>query len=188
MLGFRLAAELEDEAPGQAGHVAVDLGVEQVAEADEGAGEGHRDGQVVQQPHEIEIVLLPVVVREPPHPEDQGDGAAMAGEAALPRHEDLPEALPAAQVVVRLVEQAVPEAGAHDGADQQGIEQRVQQFRVDLLALEEPFEDEPAQDEAAHEQERVPAEFETSDMQDGRVDVPMDDKFTHKHHTFNCSL
>ena len=165
-------------------------GVEQVAEADEGAGEGDRDGQVVQQPDEVKIVLLPVVDPEPPHPEDQGDGAAVAGKAALPRHEDLPEALPAAQIVIRLVEQTVPKAGAHDGADQQRIEQRVQQLRIDLFALEEPLEDEPAQDEPAHEQDGVPAEFENSemqegqiDMQDGRVDVPMDDKFTHKHHS-----
>ena len=38
----------------------------------------------------------------------------MAGETAFPRHEYFSESLPAAQVIVRLIEETMTEAGTHD--------------------------------------------------------------------------
>ena len=98
----------------------------------------------------------------------------MAGQAALPGHEDLPEALPGAEVVVRLVEDAVPEACAHDRADEEGVEEGVHQVPVHLLTGEEPFEEIPADDETGYEQEAVPADLDRSDMEKDGVEVPVD--------------
>ena len=61
MLGLRLAAKVEDDSPRQAGHIAVNLGIEQVAETDHAAGEGHGDAQTVHYPHEVKAVLLAIM-------------------------------------------------------------------------------------------------------------------------------
>ena len=169
MLGFRLAAQVEDEAPGEGRDVSVDLGIEEVAQADHAAREGDGDAEPVHDPEEVEVILLAVMIGEPPHREEQGDGAAVAGEAALPGHENLPEPRPGAEIIIH----AVAEAGAHDRGDQQGEEQRVHDLGVHLLAGEEPFEEIPADDESRHEQQAVPADLERSDLEKDGVDVPV---------------
>ena len=173
MLGLGLAPEVEDEAPGQGGDVAVDLGIEEVAQADHAGGEGDGNAQAVQEPEEIEVMLLAIAVGEPPHREQQRDGAAVAGQAALPGHEYLQESGPGAEIVVRLVEDAVAEAGADDRGDQQGVEQRIHQLGVHLLAGEEPLEKIPADDEARHEEQAVPADLQGTDLEEYGVDVPV---------------
>ena len=140
---------------------------------------------MVEDPDKVDVVGLAVLPGPPPHAEQQHDGAAVTRQAALPGHENLPEALPAAEVIVGLVEDAVTQAGAHDGTDQQGVQQRVEQFLAHALTAEEPPEDIPAQDESRDEQQAVPAEFKIPDMQDGRIDVPMYKQ--HFHYRFNLT-
>ena len=107
MLRKSLSVPLEDDSPGEGRHVAVDLAVEKVAKAYQGSGEADRDDKPVHYPQEIETVFPAVMGRVPPHREKQGDGAAVARQAALPGHEYLQEAFPAAEIVVGLVEDAV---------------------------------------------------------------------------------
>ena len=170
MLGLGLAVALEDEAPRKGRDITVYLRVKEVSEADEASGEGHGDTEMVHYPEIIEAVFGAVMAGEPPH------GPAVAGEPALPRLEDLPEALPAAEIIVRLIEEAVAEARAYDGGYQQGIKQRVEQLGLDALALEEPLEDVPSQDEAGDEQQRIPPDSELSDVEYDGVHVPVDEQ------------
>ena len=136
MLGLRLAAALEDEAPGKIGHVAVDFRIEQIAQADETAGERHGNHQAVEYPEHVEPVLLTVAVGVPPDRQDDTDGAAMRGQAALPGLEYLDPVL-GRQVVGGFIEETVAEPGAHDGADKQGVEQRLQQLGINAFTFVE---------------------------------------------------
>ena len=131
------------EPPRQVGDGTVNLGVEEVAETYECAGEAHRDAEPVKNPEQVEIVFATVVMREPPHGQYKGDGASMACESSFPYHEYLPETFPGAEIIVRLVEQAVPEPCPHDCGDKQGVEQRIQQGDRDAFPPEEPFEYKP---------------------------------------------
>lgn len=169
--GFSVA--LEDEAPGKVCGVAVDFAVEQVAKADETGGEGDWNHKMVHEPHDVEVVLGAVFPCVPDEAKDDGDGASVACQAALPWHEYLPEALPGAKVIVRLVEDAMPKTCTHDGADKEHVQHGIQQGRIYLFLKEEMLHYEPSQNEPAHEQQRVPPEFKPSYMQDGRVDIPM---------------
>ena len=128
---------------------------------------------MIQHPHHVEAVGGAVLAGIPPDTQDNGDGAAVAGQATLPGHEDFPESGPTAEVVIRLIEDAVSQPGAHDGADQEHIQQGVQQGGVYLFPYEETLHDVPAQDEAAHEQQRIPPEFEPADMQNDGINIPM---------------
>ena len=110
---------------------------------------------------------------EPPHRKQQGDGAAVAGQASLPGHENLQEPCPGAKIVIRLVKNAVSQTGAHDRRDEQGVQQRVHQLGVHFLPGEEPFEQVPADDEARHEEQAVPADLERTDVEKYGIDVPM---------------
>lgn len=123
MFRFGFASQIEDEAPRQSGHVAVNLGVHEVSKTDEGSGKCYRNAEVIHEPHEVEVVFPAVMVCVPEHCKEQHDGAAMACKSSFPRHEYFQESLPAAEIVFRLIEDAMSESGAHDGAYQQCIEQ-----------------------------------------------------------------
>ena len=123
MLGQGLAAELENEAPGKGGHIAVNLGIEKVAQPYETAGEGDGDAQAVDDPQEVDVVALAVLMGEPPDRKKQGYCASVAGKASFPGHENLEEALPGTEIVVRLIEDAMAQAGSHDGGNQHRAEQ-----------------------------------------------------------------
>ena len=176
MLGLCLAAEVEDEAPGKIGDVAVYLGVEEVAAADKASGEGNRDAQTVHDPKEIEIVVLAVFVRVPPHCEYQGDGASVAGETALPGHEYLQEPLPAAEIIVGLIEYAVAQTRAHNRRNQKSVQKRIEDFLVHAFAAHEPAEDIPADHESCDEQEGIIPDAQTPDVEEDWIDVPMYEK------------
>lgn len=173
MLGLGLAAKFEDKAPREIGHVAVNLRVEEVAQADEACCECHRDAQMVEQPDKVEMLLRTVFAGIPPHAQQQHYGAAMACEAAFPRHENLQEALPAAEIVVGLVEYAMSQPGADDGTEKERIQQRVKKVFAHALPLEEPLENIPAKYEPAHEKQRIPSQPEISYMENDRIDMPM---------------
>jgi len=78
-------------------------------------------------------------------------------EAALPRHEYLPETLPRSEVVVGLVEEAVTQTGTYDGGNQKGVKQGIEQRLGDALALKEPLEDIPAKYESRYKEQGVPS-------------------------------
>ena len=61
MLGFGLAVPFENHSPGQGCDIAVNLGIEEIAQADEASGEGHRYAEMVHDPEEVETVPLPVM-------------------------------------------------------------------------------------------------------------------------------
>ena len=81
----------------------------------------------------------------------------------------------AAEIVFRLIEDAMSESGTHDGAYQQCIEQWVQQIFGDAFSSEEPSEYKPAQYESRHEEERIPSEPERPYMKKNRVHMPVDE-------------
>ena len=147
VLGQGFASEVEDEAPWKGGDISVDLGVEEVAQSDGEGCEADGDAEMVEYPEEVEVMLFAVMLCKPPHCYEKRYGTSMAGESSFPRHEDFPEAFPAAQVVVGLIEKAVSQTRSHDCAYEQGIEQRVKEFRTYLLLLEEHLEDVPSEDE-----------------------------------------
>ena len=68
----------------------------------------------------------------------------MTRQTALPRLENLPEPVPAAEEIVRLIEYAMTQAGAHDRSDQQGVKQRIEKLLADAFPPEELPEDVPA--------------------------------------------
>ena len=181
MLGLGLAVALEDEAPGQRRHVTVNLGIEKIAKTYETSGESHGDTEVIHYPQVVETLLVAVPAGEPDHGKDKRYGAAMAGEPALPRLEDLPEAFPAAEIIIRLVKQAVPEARAHYRGYKERVKERVEKFLGHAFTLEEPFEYVPAEYESGDEQEGIPPDPETAYVEYDRVDVPVNcKKFKHK--------
>ena len=118
MLGQGLAAELKHEAPGKGGHVAVNLGIEKIAQPYKTAGEGDGDAQAVDDPQEVDVVALAVLMGEPPDGQQQGYSPSVTGKSAFPGHENLEETLPGAEIVVRLIEDAVTQTGSHDGGNQ----------------------------------------------------------------------
>ena len=103
----------------------------------------------------------------------------MARQAALPGHEYLPEALPRAEVIVWLIEAAVPEACAHYGGYQKRIEKRIQEFFLDAFAAEEPAENVPSENESRDEQQAVPTHLQGAQVEHHRVYVPMYCKLYH---------
>ena len=106
---------------------------------------------MVKQPDKVEVIFASVFTGEPDHGKEQGYCAAVAGKAALPGHEDFQEALPAAKVIIRLIEKAMAKTCAHNCSDDEGYEQGIQHFGIDLFPLAEPLEYEPAKAEARHE-------------------------------------
>ena len=163
----------EDESPRKAGDIPVYLRIEQVAQTYEHTGEAHRDAQVVQQPEEVEPVLLSVMTCKPPHCQQKCYRATMAGKPSFPRHEYLPEALPAAEIIVRLIEDAVPKPCTHDSADKQCIQKRVEEFHRHPFSLEEPFENEPSENKARYKQYGIPSDGQRTDMEYLRIHIPV---------------
>ena len=88
---------------------------------------------------------------KPPHCNEEGYRTSMAGETAFPRHEYLSESLPAAQIVVRLIEEAMTQAGTYYGSYQKGVEKRIKKGLGHALPPEEPSEYEPTEYESRNE-------------------------------------
>ena len=159
----------ELEAPGQVGRAAEDLGVEKVAAADETACDTACDGQAVEHPHRVEAVLAAILVGIIDDAEHDGKDSSVAGKAALPYLENLDGM---SQVEFRLIEEAVAQAGAHYGADEQDVQQRLEQLDVDVLPFVEFIEQPVAQREAGYEEQRIETQRIVADREDGRIDVP----------------
>ena len=103
---------------------------------------------MIQYPEKIEIMLAAILPGKPPHREDEGDRATMAGKSTFPRHEDFFKTLPACKVIIRLIEQTMAESGTDDGSDQKSEEKRIKKGRRNSLSLEEPLEYIPSESES----------------------------------------
>ena len=169
----RLTVPKEDKTPRKVGHIPVNLGIEKVPEAYEHSRKAHRDTEMVENPEKIEIVFLPVMMGEPPHRQYQGDCPSVTCKPAFPRHEYLPEAFPAAEIIVRLIEDAVPEPCSDDSTYKKGIQQRVEELQRNAFPLEEPFEYEPSENEPGYEQYGIPPDGDGSYMEYFRIDIPV---------------
>ena len=148
MLRLSLSPEFKYESPRKACHITVDLRIEEVAKPDECRCKAHRDGKMVKDPHKIKVILASIMSCKPNHCNKQSDSTSVTCKSSLPRHKDLPEALPAAKIVVRLIEQTVSESGSYDRTDKESIEKRIQKSLRNALPLEEPLEDLPAKDKS----------------------------------------
>ena len=168
-----LAAKVEDEAPRKICDIAVDLGIAEVSKPDEHGCKTYRKTEMVKNPYEIKIVLPAIMPCKPDHCNKQSNCSSMAGQSSLPRHEDLPEALPASEIVIRLIEDAVTQTRSDDGTYQECIEKRIQERLRNILPSEEPSEDIPSEYEAGNEQKSVPAERKSTDVEDLRIHAPM---------------
>ena len=116
---------------------------------------------------------------EPPDRKKQGYCASVAGKASFPGHENLEEALPGTEIVVRLIEDAMAQAGSHDGGNQHRAEQRVEKRGRGSFPLEEPLEKIPAQHETEGEKKSIPADFEGTYVEEYGIDLPVHEKEIH---------
>ena len=173
VLGERVSRTLEHYAPRKVGVVAVDLGVEEIAKADARSCKADDDHQLVEYPQQVEAFFLTVFGRIPPHCEDDTDGASVAGESALPGHEHFLETLPGAEIVRGIVEGAVAEACTDDHRNQHRVEKRVEQGLADTLPTVETPHYIPAEYEAGHEKQGVPADTQRADVEKNRIYVPV---------------
>ena len=73
---------------------------------------------MVKDPNEVKVIFTPIVVSEPNHRDEQGYRSSMTGKSPLPWHEYLPEALPTAEIIIWLVENAVSKAGTDNSSNQ----------------------------------------------------------------------
>ena len=60
MFGLNLTISFENDTPRQRCYISVNLGIEEIAQADEAAREGHGDDQMVHYPEEVKTVRLTV--------------------------------------------------------------------------------------------------------------------------------
>ena len=103
---------------------------------------------MVKNPHEVEIIFSAVMLGEPPHRDEEGDCTAMTGKSSFPRHEDFPESFHAAQIIIRLIEEAMSKTGTYDGTYKKSIQKRIQQSFRHAFPSEEASEYEPSKDES----------------------------------------
>ncbi len=182
MLWQGFSAKVEDEAPRKIGDITVYLRIAEISKPDEHGGKAYRDAEMIKNPYEIEIMFPAVMICKPYHCYKQSNSSSVAGQSPLPRHEYFHEALPASEVVFRLIEDAVTQTGTYDGTDKKRIEKRVQKRLRYILSVNEPFEYIPSENETGDEQESVPAQRKTADMEDLRIHAPVDCQcFKHMH-------
>jgi hypothetical protein len=98
---------LKDEGPGEGGDFAVDFGVEEVAQADEGSGERCGDSEAVGQPPQ-RLLRMPAAIQPQSH--QNSHSTPMTGKTPLPDFENL---YGIAQIVGRLIKEAMSEASAN---------------------------------------------------------------------------
>ena len=156
MLRLCLSPEFENEAPRQRSNISVYLRIEKVSETDECCGKADCDCKMVENPHKIKVILTTVMSCKPPHCNKESYCATMTCQTTFPWHEYFPETLPAAKVIVRLIEEAVPQTGTDYCTDEQSIEKWIKKLLRHSLATEKSPEDEPSENESRDEKYRVP--------------------------------
>ena len=111
----------EAETPRHLGGTSENFGIEQIAKPDKSRGKADSDGKMVHNPHEIKAVFGTEFACKPNHSDEKGYGASVTGKSTLPRHKNLQKALPGAEIIFRLIENAVSESGSHYSAYEQSI-------------------------------------------------------------------
>ena len=113
---------------------------------------------------------------EPPHGKEEGYRPSVAGQAAFPRHENLPESLPASEIIIGLVKDTMSEPGTYNGSYQKRVQQWIKQGDRYAFPLEKPFENVPSENESRYEKYRIPTDRQRPDMEYLGIDVPMYEK------------
>ena len=122
---------VENDGPGDIGGDSENLRVEEITESDQQSGEGDDNDHPIEQP---QIRLIGVASGVDEQRCQNADRATVAGEPAFPHHEHL---VRIAEVVSRVVEEAMPQACARDRADHHVRQERCEiGFRLPL-SLEE---------------------------------------------------
>ena len=173
MLWLCLVSELKNEAPWKRGYITVNFRIEEISKADKGCCKADCNCKMVHNPDEIKVIPATIMSCKPPHCNNQCKGAAMTGKTAFPWHEYLPESIPAAKIIVWLIEETMSETCTYDSSDQKGVKKRIKKGYRHAFSLEEPLEDEPSENESRDEKYRIPSERQWSDCYDFRIDAPI---------------
>ena len=163
---FGRADELET--PRQSRRHAENLRIEKVAQTHDGAADTHRDHNAVQRPDVRQLVLA----REEPEPDQQADGGAVAGHAAVAEARD--DGPRPAQVLHRVVEQTVPQTCAEDRRQRTVYEYRLGDFRRKSLAFAEIIEEFGANQDCQRPHQAVITDVERPDGKKHRIEIPDD--------------
>ena len=188
----RLVA-VEDECPGDIGGLANNLGVHQIAQANEARHGGYGDGNIVHHDPRLDLGLAAVEH----HADDEADGAAVGCQAFVASQpptavghetggkEHLDETGHAGEVVLGFVEQAMPQACPDEHTKEAIEEEGVELLVLNLLLLVEPLHDEVGDDEPEAPQEAVPPDGEETNGECLDGGLPVDEKRCHGRHTLN---
>ena len=158
----------EFEAPRQGRGHAEDLRIEQVAQPDDGTADAHRDHDAVERPDIGQLVLA----REQPEADQEADGSAVAGHAAVPETRDDRPRL--AEVFHRVVEEAVPQPRPDDRRQRTIYKNRLGDLRRKPLTLAEVIEKLGADQDCQRPHQSVIADVERPDGEEHRVEIPND--------------
>ena len=177
----------EDESPGHVGGFADNLRVHQVAQPDEHGTGGRGDGHVVQYAHDVHLRLSHVK----PQGEHQPDGAPVAGQPRVSREMPAVRRLTegenhfqrVGEEVARFIEEAMPQARAHQDAHEAVKEQGVEELVGDVLLLVEPPDQHIGGQQGEAPAQRIPAYAEAADVEGEQVRVPQD-VLQLRHHGF----
>ena len=112
----------------------------------------------------------------PEHCKEQYYRTSMTGETSLPWHEYLQKALPTAEIILRLIKDAVSKPCSDYSSYQQCIEKRIQKVLRNAFPTEEPSEDEPSQDKTGDKKNRVPSQTERADLENDRIHIPVNEQ------------
>ena len=168
----------KDEGPGHVRRFADDFRVHQVAQADEHGTSGRGDGHIVQYAHDVHLRLAHVE----PQGEHQPDGASVAGQPRIAREMPAVRRLTEGEnhfqrvdeEVARFIEEAMPQARAHEDAHEAVEEQGVEEFVGDALLFVEPPDQHIGGQQGEAPAQRIPAHAEAADVEGEQVRVPQD--------------
>lgn len=159
---------VEDDGPGEIAGNSENLRVEEVPESDQQSGEGDDNDHPIEQP---QIRLIGVASGVDEQRGQDADRGTVAGEPAFPHHQNL---VRIAEVVSRVVEEAMTEARACDGADHHVNQERSEiGFRLPL-SPEDGTDDVVSDEEREREEDAVVPDRERTDLEKVRVDTPDD--------------
>ncbi len=179
MLRLGLSPAFEDKTPWKICNVTVYFRVTKVSKSDKGCRERHGYCQTIQNPQKIYVIFPAVLVSEPPHAQEQHQRTSMTGKSSVPHSEDFQKTFPRTEIIVRLIENAMPETGSDQSSDQQSVEKWIKKSLVDFLPFEELREQPVTKNEPGNKQETIPPYGERSNPEYLRIHVPMYEQRIH---------
>ena len=166
----------ELEAPRERRGRTVNLRVEEVAQANDGAADADGDHDPVERPD----IGQPVAARKEPQTDEQTHRSAVAGHTALAEARDDGPRL--AQIAHRFVEQAMAQSCADDGGERSVDENRLRNRRGKPLAFAEVIEEFGADQNRQRPHQSVVTDVEASEPEQHRIEIPYDsEKMVHTH-------